>query len=158
MPKYKTINSGYVIEIRDNQLVLDIGSGHNPHPRANVLLDKYPEYSVHREDKPLKINKEMKFVKGDAESIPFGNKKFDYVIASHIAEHVDNPENFCKELMRVGNEGYIETPSKLKEILFNAPYHKWYVYTHNGVLIFEKKTKQSYIGLFKKLFFTNINA
>lgn len=129
-----------------------MGSGHNPHPRANVLLDKYPEYSAHREDNPLKINKEMEFVKGDVELMPFGNKKFDYVIASHIAEHVDNPENFCKELTRVESSGYIETPIKLKEILFNAPYHKWYVYTHNGVLIFEKKLKNHIENYLKNYF------
>ena len=33
------------------------------------------------------------------------------MIASHIAEHVDDPDAFCRELARASKAGYIETPS-----------------------------------------------
>lgn len=153
VPKYKVGNSGYEIEIQDGWRVLDVGSGHNPHPKANVLLDKHLKDDTERSGKPLKADKERVFVEGDAESMPFGNKEFDYIIASHIAEHVDNPEKFCKELIRVGKRGYIETPSKFAEILFDEPYHRWYVYIYNGVLVFEKITKRSRLRLFGKIFY-----
>lgn len=153
MPKYKVGNSHYQIEIQDGWRVLDVGSGHNPHPRANVLLDKHLQDNTERSGKPLKVDKEREFVEGDAESMPFKDKEFDYIIASHIAEHVDNPEKFCKELMRVGKIGYIETPSKFAEILFDEPYHKWYAYTNKGVLLFEQITKRSRLGLLGKIFY-----
>lgn len=41
---------------------------------------------------------------------------------------MDNPDKFCKELIRVGNRGYIETPSKFGGILLSEPFHKYYVY------------------------------
>ena len=109
MPKYKAGNSGYEIDIQDGWRVLDVGSGHNPHPRADVLLDKHLQDDTERSGKPLKVDKERNFVEGDAESMPFKDKEFDYLIASHIAEHVGNPEKFCKELMRVGKGVYRNT-------------------------------------------------
>ena len=132
---------------------MDIGSGHNPHPRANVLLDKHLKDNTERSGKPLKMDKGKDFIEGDAESMPFENKEFDYIIASHIAEHVNNPEKFCKELMRVARRGYIETPSRFAEILFDEPYHKWYVYIHNGILVFEEIVNRSRLGLFGKIFY-----
>jgi SAM-dependent methyltransferase len=60
---------------------------------------------------------------------PFHNSQFDFVFTSHIAEHVDDPEEFCKELMRVGKAGYIEVPSPLFDNLVygNRDAHKWWV-------------------------------
>jgi SAM-dependent methyltransferase len=154
VPKYKVGNSGYEIKIQESWRVLDVGSGHNPHPRANVLLDKHLKDDTERSGKPIKIDEEKDFVEGNAESMPFGDKEFDYIIASHVAEHVDNPERFCKELMRVGKRGYIETPSKFAEILFDEPYHKWYVYTNKkGGLVFEEITKRARLGLIGKVFY-----
>ncbi|MCL5272136.1 MAG: class I SAM-dependent methyltransferase [Gammaproteobacteria bacterium] len=150
---YRSGNSGYQIRISDNWRVLDVGSGHNPHPRANVLLDKNLRDNTERSGKPLKIDKEKEFVEGNAESMPFEDKEFDYIIASHVAEHVDDPEKFCAELIRVGKRGYIETPGKFAEILFDEPFHKWYVYVKDQVLIFEEITKRAQLGILGKIFY-----
>ncbi|MBK9798506.1 MAG: hypothetical protein IPP56_01845 [Bacteroidetes bacterium] len=41
-------------------------------------------------------------------------------MASHIAEHIEEPEKFCSELQRVAKAGYIETPGAFSEFIFNG--------------------------------------
>ena len=158
MTKYRVGNSGTKIEIKDDWLVLDIGSGHNPHPRANVLADRYLEENIDRSGKPIRVDRKRPFIICDAQYLPFKSKVFDYVIASHIAEHVENPEEFCKELMRIGRMGYIETPSKFGELLLTEPFHRWYVYAKGSVLVFEKKKNDKPLSeSFYKIFYFDIN-
>jgi len=154
MTKYTVGNSNTEIEIKDEWLVLDIGSGHNPHPRADILVDRSLEENIDRSGKPIKIDKKRPFIVGDVQYLPFKDKTFDYIIASHVAEHVENPETFCRELMLTGKRGYIETPSKIGEILLAEPFHRWYVYVNNQTLIFEKITNHSPLGNFSIDYFT----
>ena len=90
--------------IPHNCTVLDVGSGHNPNPRSDVLCDRYVDDDTERGgairvDRPLIV--------GDGHNLPFKDKAFDYVIASHIIEHMDDPARFCSELMRVSKRGFI---------------------------------------------------
>src|SRR5689334_3586449 len=62
-------------------LVLEVGSGGNPYPRANVLLDAY-EVTRERHWVPLKVDRPL--VLGFVENLPFRDKVFDFVIASHV--------------------------------------------------------------------------
>lgn len=119
-----------------NALVLDVGSGGNPYPRANVLLDAY-------EDTPerfhLPLIKDRPLVLGAAEQMPFRNKAFDFIIASHILEHTSEPEKFISELMRVGKAGYIETPDGFFERINPFRFHRLEVSTKDNSLIIYKK-------------------
>ena len=126
------------IKIRSDWIVLDVGSGHNPFIRADVLLEKHLGDSTERSGVNVKKTRQ-KLVVGDVQLMPFPDKSFDYIIASHIAEHVEDPEVFCKELMRVGKAGYIETPGKIGEKILTETFHRWYVYKKRDKLIFEKK-------------------
>ena len=117
-------------------LVLDVGSGGNPYPRANVLLDAY-EDTVERYHLPL--IKDRPLVYGVAEKMPFKDKAFDFVIASHILEHTADPEAFISELMRVGKAGYIETPDALFERLNPFRFHRLEVTDIEGKLVIFKK-------------------
>jgi SAM-dependent methyltransferase len=139
MTLFSVGNSGNKIDLHDGWYVLDVGSGHNPHRRANVLVDKYAGPDEHRSGRPLQFSARVPLVIADAEALPFRDKVFDYVIASHVAEHVANPVRFCTELIRVARAGYIETPGKIGEILLWEPIHKWFVYAVRGCLVFEKK-------------------
>ena len=40
--------SRYDLKIKKSWKVLDIGGGHNPHPRANVVVDKFVDSNNHR--------------------------------------------------------------------------------------------------------------
>ncbi len=150
---------GHRIFIHPDWKVIDIGSGHNPHPRANVLLEKELEESIHRSGEKAKIPPGKTLVIGDATDMKFfKDKEFDYAIASHIAEHIENIEAFLKELQRVARRGYIETPGPLSEFFLNEPYHLWIVYKKGDTLVFKKKKRfKSFSELFYKIFYLNEN-
>lgn len=95
-------------------LVLEVGSGGNPYPRANVLLDAYEE-TRQRHWEPLKIDRPM--VLGFIERLPFKTGSFDFLIASHVLEHSPYPEKTLAEFQRVARAGYIEVPDAFFERL-----------------------------------------
>lgn len=107
-----------LLPIGSNALVLDVGSGGNPYPRSDVLLDRLTG-DEHRNGESMMIDRNCVF--GNAAQMPFKDNAFDFVIASHILEHMSHPDTFISELKRVGKAGYIETPSALFERLY--PYH-----------------------------------
>lgn len=122
--------------VPDGALVLEVGSGGNPYPRANVLLDAY-EDTIERYHLPLVMDRPL--VYGFVERMPFRDKAFDFVIASHVLEHTSEPEKFLDELMRVGKAGYIETPDAFIERIIPFRFHRLEVTDRNGKLIIYKK-------------------
>jgi len=139
--------------IEDSWLVLDIGSGHNPHPRANILADKFLGSTPHRMGEVIQRDRRP-FVIADALMLPFKDRAFDYVFALHIAEHIESPERFCQELMRVGKRGFIETPSKLAEMLLREPViHHWVVSNQDNVLVFQEAPVGKPLGVVGELFY-----
>jgi SAM-dependent methyltransferase len=124
--------------IADDDLVLDVGSGAAPNPRANVLCDRAAGDSVERE-RGLGLVFDRPAVLADAERLPFRDGAFDFVICAHVLEHVADPERVVRELTRVGKRGYIETPSPVWERLHGTPYHRWTVWGDGGTLHFRAK-------------------
>jgi ubiquinone/menaquinone biosynthesis C-methylase UbiE len=59
----------------------------------------------------------------DGERFPFEDGAFDYVICSHVLEHVEDIEQFCSELFRVAPKGYVEFPTVYYEYLYNFSVH-----------------------------------
>lgn len=122
--------------VSSDALVLEVGSGGNPYPRANVLLDAY-EDTVERNES--KLVKDRPLAIGYVERMPFKSQSFDFIIASHVLEHSPDPVNFLAELMRVGKSGYIETPDGFFERLNPFTYHRLEVTDIDGKLkIFNK--------------------
>lgn len=117
-------------------LVLEVGSGGNPYPRANVLLDAF-EVTRQRHWAPLISDRPT--VLGAAERLPFRDKAFDFVIASHVLEHSSNPEAFLSELQRVAHAGYIEVPDAFMERLNPYHDHRLEITVRDGTLIIRKK-------------------
>ena len=122
--------------VPQSALVLEVGSGGSPYFRANVLIDAYAET---RERHWAPFITDRPSVLGMGEALPFRDKSFDFVIASHVLEHSADPENFLRELQRVAKAGYIETPDAFMERI--NPYwdHRSEVTVRNGVLEVRKK-------------------
>ena len=127
-----------MLPIKSSDLVLDVGSGGNPYPRSDILLDRLTG-SEHRCGEAMMIDRPVIF--GDASRMPFKDKAFDFVIASHILEHMADPEVFLKELQRVGKAGYIETPNAIYERFDPFDIHCLEIIKSNDVLHIHKKSK-----------------
>jgi len=123
--------------IPKNFLVLEIGSGGNPYYRSNVLIDKYLDT---KERHWVPLVKDRKVILGSGEYLPFKNKSFDFIVASHVLEHSIEPELFIKELMRVGNSGYIETPHAFFERINPYDDHRSEIYFRDNTLFIKKKS------------------
>jgi ubiquinone/menaquinone biosynthesis C-methylase UbiE len=103
-----------------NWKVLDIGCGFTAHEKANVVCDVQDLSNFY---------KDKKFVKLNDKKLPFSDKEFDFVIASHVIEHVEDVSFFIKELERVSSKGYIELPTPLEDNLVfeNKNDHIWHL-------------------------------
>lgn len=128
------------LNIKKNAYVLEVGSGHNPTYRANVVVDKYMDSNYHRSG-DIKIYPHQKFVNADGAKMPFKDKEFDYVICNQVLEHTEDPKAFIKEIQRVGKRGYIELPSLIGESLFPKSSHRWACLEIDGKLILFEKNK-----------------
>jgi len=147
---------GEKIFISPDWLVLDVGSGDNPFRRADVLVDREIGESIHRAGKELKIEGGKTLVIGDVLFMPFKDKTFDFAVASHIAEHVEDPAQFCEEIQRISKKGYIETPGPFSDFLLNESYHRWRVFKKKDELIFLEKTNfKSPSETFYRIFYLN---
>ena len=143
--------------------VLDVGGWYQPFNLATHVIDLRP-YDSRRVHDALDP--------GDAERFsaatwvvhdvcnapwPFPDKSFDFVICSHLLEDVRDPIAVCRELCRIGRTGYIETPSRVREIYSkerrsllkrlagNVPeigfrHHRWFVERAGTHLRFTAKT------------------
>lgn len=117
--------------------VLDVGSGASPWLRSNVLCDKFVGDASERHGRTLVHDRPL--VLGDAERLPFADRSFDYVVCSHVLEHLADPASAIAELERVAPRGYIETPSAAWEAVAGFPFHRWRVSLEGGRLVFERK-------------------
>lgn len=149
-------NTSEKIFIDPNWKVLDVGSGHQPNRRANVIVERYLSETIHRTTQKVDIPRDKHLIVADAQFLPFKEKSFNYVIASHIAEHIDDPTKFCSELQRVSKAGYIETPGPVTEFLMPTKSHKWIVENEEKTLIFRLNNhKKPFSKLFFRIFYLN---
>jgi len=109
-----------ILENNKSWNILDIGCGYTAHKNASVVCDIQDLSHVY---------KEKNFVKLTSNILPFRDKEFDFVIASHVIEHVKDVEVFIKELQRVSSKGYIELPTILEDNLVfeNKKDHLWHM-------------------------------
>jgi len=132
------------LRINKDDLVLEVGSGDRPNPRSDVLVDRYISDNTERGGN-LQIDRPL--ICADGHFLPFKDKAFDYVIASHIIEHMDDPVRFCQELMRVSKRGYIESPTEIAEKMFFWSFHKWYVnHIGDSIVMQHKDTPNNIFG------------
>jgi len=103
-----------------NWKVLDIGCGYLGHKNATIVCD-VKDLSDFYKDK--------KFVRLTENTLPFKDNEFDFIISSHVIEHVKEVDSFIKELQRVSKRGYIELPTILEDNLVfeNKNDHLWHM-------------------------------
>ena len=125
-----------LIEKNPSWKILDIGCGYSAHKKANVVSDIQDLSSFY---------KDRKFVKLVSKELPFQNKEFDFVITSHVIEHVEDVNFFIKELQRISSRGYIELPTILEDNLVfeNKNDHLWHMEFDdiNNKLLVKKKVQ-----------------
>ena len=117
----KRTSINYINKIlkNNNNKILDIGCGYTANSNATTIAD-VQDFS--------NFYKDRNFVKIENKKLPFRDKEFDFVIASHVIEHVEDFQFFIKELERIAHKGYIELPTRLGDNLVfeNVTDHIWW--------------------------------
>lgn len=132
--------------IKPGDRVLEIGPGATPFHRSDVLLEKKfeneQEYaSQFGTNEKIKTTKTIVYYDGNV--FPFKDNEFDYVICSHVLEHVSDVSYFLSEIFRVGKRGYLEYPLIYYEYLYNFDVHLNYLKYDGQCLRFMKKDKSN---------------
>ena len=117
-------------------LVVEVGGGHSPYPRADLVIEKYVADDFERADK---MSFSRPLVVGDGQRIPLSDGCAAYVIASHVLEHATDPTVFASELSRVARAGYVEVPSRESELTYGWPFHPWLIDLDGDILVFEPR-------------------
>jgi hypothetical protein len=125
--------------LRPTDVVLEVGSGQNPSPRADILCERFVADGTERHDALPRVDRP--FVVGDLARLPFADGAVDFVICTHVLEHVADPAGALAELARVAPRGYVETPAAAWERMQSFPFHRWYVSEEQGTMVFEAKER-----------------
>ena len=137
--------------IKPGDKVLDIGSGNIPFHLANFLVDfSIADNNYGRAGQPFNRIKGKPIIQCDIENMPFKDKEIDFAYCSHVLEHPKNPENACQEIIRIAKRGFIETPTRAKDMLLHTAKisnHRWAVELLDDVLIFKEYSKEDLDGL-----------
>lgn len=153
-----------IISIKKTDRVLEIGPGAHPHPRSDEFLEKvFDEAEALAQSghsRPADLSKKVHFYTG--ERFPFDDKSFDYIICSHVIEHVpiNELESFISEMKRVSKRGYIEFPTVFYELVNYEPVHIWLMNFRDGKMIFMDKklfVSNNVHKVIRMLFYSNDN-
>ncbi len=143
--------------------VLDIGGWYQPFNLATHVVDLNP-YATRRAHNALDPGDAERFSAATwqvtdvcAAPLSYPDKFFDFVVCSHLLEDVRDPLAVCREINRIGRAGYIETPSRVREIFAKGRmaalgllrgrvpevgfyHHRWFVEVEGDHLRFTAKT------------------
>ncbi|WP_206078326.1 bifunctional 2-polyprenyl-6-hydroxyphenol methylase/3-demethylubiquinol 3-O-methyltransferase UbiG [Poseidonocella sp. HB161398] len=106
--------------------VLDYGCfGFDLHKRASALRGDLRHYAADfKEPDTRPEGVEFGLLDYETSRTVFEDDSFDFVVASHVIEHVQNPTVFFQELMRIckpGGLAYIESPSDNAALVKSDP-------------------------------------
>jgi len=147
-----------LMNIKSSDLVLEIGPGAYPYWRSDCCADVFDETSqvditqfggkkLDTKGKPL-----FRIEHG---KLPFKDSSFDYIICSHVFEHVPINELtvLISEIMRVGKKAYIEFPKPMYDYIYNFDVHVNLLDIVNGeiICIDKKQTSLHLVRNFSKL-------
>lgn len=110
------------IKIPENWFCVEVGPGRYPWPRANEYVDIHEKTSSEL-GKSLRIADVQR-------GLPYGDKQVDFLLISHVFEHLEDPESAAREISRVAKQGLVECPHPWGEAVFafEEPTHRWLVW------------------------------
>ena len=149
--------------IGPNDRVLDLGGWERVFPRANVVADLLP-YETRKIVSPDTLEHFSKedWIVADFCSPAFWDaipdKSFDFVTIGHTLEDIRDPLYVCSQMIRCAKAGYIEAPSKVRELTKIQPddivsgynHHRWLIEPMNDLtgLVFKAKLGWAHHGDF----------
>jgi len=152
-----------ITSIVSTDFVLDIGPGSKPFERADVFIDKKFNKNDAFEQSgfaiPERINEKLIYFDGN--HFPFMDGQFDYVVCSHVIEHVPEEDLgiFIKELERISKKGgYLEYPNVFYELVNFQPVHRWFIKNREDTLLLFSKSNYAesvFPRIFRKLFYAS---
>jgi 2-polyprenyl-3-methyl-5-hydroxy-6-metoxy-1,4-benzoquinol methylase len=143
--------------------VLEIGPGGTPHPRSDVLLEKVfinPNEAEGQRGYTPALNDTSKVVYYEGGAFPFQDKQFDYIICSHVLEHVEDVDYFLSEITRVGSKGYLEFPTIYYDYIYNFPEHTTVIFHKNEIIYWMHKSEtalEKFVNV-QKLFYESLKS
>lgn len=131
IPVILTSNLPKVCDIaRRSERVLDVGGWFQPFNLATHVIDLFP-HETRKAAHALDPENAERFSRDSwvehdvcAPPWPFEDNFFDFSFCSHLLEDVRDPIAVCGELIRVSKAGYIETPSRVREIFSKSRFHR----------------------------------
>jgi SAM-dependent methyltransferase len=108
-----------ILKKNPNWNILDIGCGYTANQYAKVVADVQDLSNFY---------KNKNFIKITDKKLPFKDNEFDFVITSHVIEHVEDFQFFIHEIERISKQGYIELPTRLGDnmVFENLNDHIWW--------------------------------
>jgi SAM-dependent methyltransferase len=114
----------------DMKVIGDFGCGHFANKHANVLVDFGASDDVQRGGFKVAHGSDTRTFHDlnlNQFPYPFKEKEFDFIICSHVLEHLDDPVRVCAEFSRIAKAGYIEVPNYSADLFVrnNDVIHTW---------------------------------
>lgn len=121
--------------------MLDVGGWARPFARADWVID-LQSYRGRGKFGQLGVGPE-RFDEGSwvewgicaREPWPFTDNQFDFVYCGHTIEDVRDPLWVCREMVRVGRRGYIESPSPAVELTRGVESIYWVGHSHHRWIV-----------------------
>lgn len=133
------------LPISKDDFVVEVGGGHEPFWRSDLIFDKYPDEQLHR-SQPLAHAAPVMIA--DAVRLPLPDAACDLIFASHIIEHLPDPGRFLAEVERCASHVYLEFPAANRELMFAWSFHRWLVEVDGTDLTFYRNDVPQLFGAF----------
>lgn len=138
-------------KIKPNDKVLDIGSWNEVFGRADYVIDINPYETRNNSNNETENFSKRTWLVGDVNDQSLWDSIednfFDFSVCSHLLEDIRDPIMVCKNLIKKSKRGYIEVPSKWRELskiesgklCSGYDHHRWLVDIVDDTVIFTAK-------------------
>ena len=142
-----------ITSIQKTDRVLEIGPGSTPFHRSDEFLELKYETELEEQKQfghtgKFVTSKKIHYYNG--EKFPFDDLEFDYIICSHVLEHVVDIPFFLSEIFRVSKKGYLEYPNINYDYLVDIKEHINFIKKEKDTIYWIKK-KESPLSVFEDI-------